>query len=93
MDRDDLGQGFVGKNKIFQALAMKAMLGTYKEALVKTFYSELVSMNWLMAGMMPTMMISMRLIEGADDPMSPRFWFIMSMSLFVGFIKLLVRAK
>lgn len=71
---------------IFQALAMKAMLGTYKEALVKTFYSELVSMNWLMAGMMPTMMISMRYVEGANNPVSPRFWFIMSMSLFVGFI-------
>jgi hypothetical protein len=78
--------GFLFGWTIFQALAMKAMLGTYKEALVKTFYSELVSMNWLMAGMMPTMMISMRLIEGAGDPMSPRFWFIMSMSLFVGFI-------
>ena len=64
---------------IFQALAMKAMLGTYKEALVKTFYSEFVSMNWLMAGMMPTMMISMRYVEGANDPLSPRFWFIMSM--------------
>ena len=75
--------GFLFGWTIFQALAMKAMLGTYKEALVKTFYSELVSMNWLMAGMMPTMMISMRLVEGAHDPMSPRFWFIMSMSLFV----------
>ena len=71
---------------IFQALAMKAMLGSYKQALAKTFYAELVSMNWLMAGMMPTMMILMRSIEGADDPASPRFWFVMSMSLLVGFI-------
>ncbi len=71
---------------IFQALAMKAMLGSYKQALAKTFYAELVSMNWLMAGMMPTMMILMRSIEGADDPVSHRFWFVMSMSLLVGFI-------
>jgi len=71
---------------IFQALAMKAMLGSYKQALAKTFYAELVSMNWLMAGMMPTMMILMRTIEGAEDPTSHRFWFVMSMSLLVGFI-------
>lgn len=71
---------------IFQALAMKAMLGSYKQALVKTFYSEFVSMNWLMASMMPIMMISRRYIDGVDDPTSPRFWFIMSMSLLAGFI-------
>jgi len=78
--------GFVFGWTIFQALAMKAMLGTYKQALSKTFYAELVSMNWLMAGMMPIMMISMRYIQNADDPTSPRFWFVMSMSLLVGFI-------
>lgn len=71
---------------IFQSLAMKNMLGTYAEALKKTFYAEFVSMNLLMAGMVPTMMISMRNIAGADDPTGIRFWFVMSYSLLVGFI-------
>jgi hypothetical protein len=47
---------------------------------------ELLSMNFLMAGMMPTaMMLKMR-IPAAGDPTTPSFWFVMSMALLVGFI-------
>jgi hypothetical protein len=43
-------------------------------------------MNLLMAGMMPTMMILRRHVEAADNPLTPNFWFVMSMALLVGFI-------
>jgi len=48
--------------------------------------SELLSMNLLMAGMVPTVMALKARIPSAADPMSPRFWFVMSMGLLVGFI-------
>ena len=48
--------------------------------------SELLSMNLLMAGMMPTMMILRMYVPAADNPLSPNFWFVMSMALLVGFI-------
>ena len=46
---------------IFQALFMKSMLGgDYLLALRKTFFAEFVSMNMVMVGMIPTMVILMR---------------------------------
>jgi hypothetical protein len=48
--------------------------------------SELLSMNLLMAGMMPTMMTLRRYVPSADNPLTPNFWFVMSMALLVGFI-------
>lgn len=50
-----------------------------------TFLPELLSMNFLMAGMMPTVMV-LQYIETADNPTSPAFWFVMSMGLLVGFV-------
>ncbi len=79
--------GFAFGWTIFQALFMRDMAGgTYLRALKSTFMSELLSMNLLMAGMMPTMMILRRHVEAADNPMTPNFWFVMSMALLVGFI-------
>ncbi|HTG23545.1 MAG TPA: DUF4396 domain-containing protein, partial [Reyranella sp.] len=50
--------GFAFGWSIFQALFMRDMAGgTYLAALKSTFMAELLSMNLLMAGMMPTMMI------------------------------------
>jgi hypothetical protein len=43
-------------------------------------------MNLLMAGMVPTVMALKSRIPSAADPASPRFWFVMSMGLLVGFI-------
>ncbi len=79
--------GFAFGWPIFQALFMRDMAGgSYTRALRSTFLSELLSMNLLMAGMIPTVMILRRYVEAAGDPTSPRFWFVMSMGLLVGFV-------
>jgi hypothetical protein len=71
---------------IFQALFMRDMVGgSYKRALTGTFVPELLSMNLLMAGMVPTVMILKSHIQPANDPTTPSFWFVMSMGLLVGF--------
>ena len=70
---------------IFQALFMKAMLGNdYVLALRKTFFAEFVSMNMVMVGMLPTMVILMRALPGARDPMQPLFWGVMSVATLAG---------
>ena len=72
---------------IFQALFMRDMAGgSYKSALRRTFISELLSMNWLMAGMVPAMTLAMIALPGSHDPRSAGFWFVMSMALLTGFI-------
>ena len=43
-------------------------------------------MNCLMAGMIPLAMILKSRIPGATSPLSPAFWFVMSMALMTGFI-------
>jgi hypothetical protein len=58
--------------------------GSYQRALAGTFVPELASMNFLMAGMLPTMMVLKRHIPSAGDPATPEFWFVMSMALLVG---------
>ncbi|MDQ2971906.1 MAG: DUF4396 domain-containing protein [Pseudomonadota bacterium] len=70
---------------IFQALFMRGEAG-YKAALRVTFFPELLSMNVLMAGMVPTMMVAMMHLPGAHDAAGPTFWFVMSMALLVGFV-------
>ena len=79
--------GFAFGWTIFQALFMRDMAGgSYSRALVSTFVPELVSMNFLMAGMLPTMMALRRYLLSADNPVTPNFWFVMSMALLVGFV-------
>lgn len=78
-----LGFGFGWS--IFQALAMKNMLGSYSAALKKTFYPEFVSMNMLVAVMFPWLMIVQKYIPEADEPTSIRFWFIVSFAVIWGF--------
>ncbi len=80
-----LGFGFGWS--IFQALAMRGMAGgSYRRSLSTTFFPELLSMNFLMAGMVPMMRFGMSQVPAAMSPMKPAFWFIMSMALLVGFI-------
>src|SRR6516225_12428160 len=43
-------------------------------------------MNLLMAGMVPTVMALRRQIASGADPMTPFFWFVMSIGLVVGFV-------
>jgi hypothetical protein len=72
---------------IFQALFMRDSAGgSYRAALANTFVPELLSMNFLMAGMVPTVMTLRTVIKSANDPTAPHFWFVMSMGLLVGFI-------
>jgi len=79
--------GFAFGWTIFQALFMRDMVGgSYLRSLTSTFMSELLSMNLLMAGMVPTVMALKARIPAAADPLSPSFWFVMSMGLLVGFI-------
>jgi hypothetical protein len=80
--------GFAFGWTIFQALFMRDMAGgSYRRSLTGTFMAELLSMNLLMAGMVPTVMALRRLVgPAAADPLTPSFWFVMSMGLLVGFI-------
>jgi len=80
-----LGFGFGWS--IFQALFMRGMAGgSYRLSLTSTFFPELLSMNCLMAGMVPVMTLAMKFVPAGRDPSGPAFWFIMSMALLVGFI-------
>jgi hypothetical protein len=80
-----LGFGFGWS--IFQSLFMRGMLGgSYMRALTSTFFPELLSMNCLMAGMVPAMILAMKSAPASHDPSGPAFWFVMSMALLVGFI-------
>lgn len=60
--------------------------GSYRRALSSAFFPELLSMNCLMAGMVPVMTLAMANIPASRDPSGPAFWFVMSMALLVGFI-------
>lgn len=80
-----LGFGFGWS--IFQALFMREKAGgSYRKALSSSFFPELLSMNCLMAGMVPVMALAKAGIPVSRDPSGPAFWFIMSMALLVGFI-------
>ena len=64
--------GFAFGWTIFQALFMRDMAGgSYLGALKSTFMSELLSMNLLMAGMMPTMMILRTVRPGRGQSADP----------------------
>ena len=85
--RSEYVLGFAFGWTIFQALFMRDTAGgSYRRALGSTFMSELLSMNLLMAGMVPTVMALKSRIPSAADPTAPSFWFVMSMGLLVGFI-------
>ena len=69
---------------IFQAGMMKTMYSGYGEALRKTFFAETVSMNLVMVGMIPTMMILMSKISHAHQPYHAAFWFTMGVATVIG---------
>ena len=72
---------------VFQALFMRDVAGgSYLRALKSTFAPELLSMNFLMTGMLPTVMTLRKYVVSAENAMTPNFWFVMSMGLLVGFI-------
>lgn len=70
---------------IFQALMMIGMFqGNYFLAIRKTFFVETVSMNMVMVGMIPTMVILMHLLPEGDNPYRANFWFTMGMATITG---------
>ena len=70
---------------IFQALFMRqAAGGSFRRALYVTFMPEFLSMNALMAGMVPVMTLAMIHVPGSEDPRGATFWFVMSMALLAG---------
>lgn len=77
--------GFAFGLFIFQSLFMKDMFGgSYKNAVKKTWYPEWLSMNFVMAGMIPIMIILMTADMQNMEVTSLRFWGIMSLASLVG---------
>lgn len=79
--------GFAFGWTIFQSLFMRDMTGgSYRAALRSTFLPEWLSMNGVMAGMIPTMVILMTrdMTGAAMKPESVRFWGVMSFAVLVG---------
>lgn len=69
---------------IFQALFMRSMYSSYAEAVYKTLFAETVSMNFLMAGMIPTIFLLKNHFPHGSDPFTLTFWAIMSTATIVG---------
>lgn len=77
--------GFAFGLLIFQALFMRRIHGgNYLMALKKTFFPELLSMNLIMAGMIPVMVIWGMIQPSARNPMTLYFWAMMSLAVLVG---------
>lgn len=82
----EYGIGFLFGWTIFQALFMRGMVGgNYSLSLRKTFLPEFVSMNGLMAGMIALSVPWRQALGALATPTHPAFWFILSVSLTVGF--------
>jgi hypothetical protein len=76
---------FVSGLFIFQALMMIGMYdGDYWKAVRKTFFAETVSMNMVMTGMLPVMLILGTHWPGSEEPHHASFWFRMSVATIVG---------
>lgn len=72
---------------IFQALFMIKMYnGDYWLAVRKTFFAETVSMNCVMLGMFPAMMLLKKVFTEAESPLQIEFWFVMSLATIAGMI-------
>jgi hypothetical protein len=70
---------------IFQALMMLSMFDNdYVKAVRKTIFAETVSMNTVMIGMIPAMVILKHYLPAGREPSEPLFWFIMGMGTIVG---------
>ena len=79
--------GFLFGLLIFQALFMRAMLGgSYLTAVRRSLLPEWLSMNGVMAGMVPVMAVLMSRDMRAMEASSPRFWGVMSLASLVGLV-------
>jgi len=72
---------------IFQALFMKTMYGAYKIAVKKTIFPETISMNFVMLGMFPVMLIGAHYLPASNDPLTLYFWGRMALATIIaGFV-------
>jgi Domain of unknown function (DUF4396) len=79
--------GFAFGLLIFQALFMRDMLGgSYGRAVSSTVTAEWLSMNCVMAGMIPVMVILRTDFAGTTDIGSVRFWIVLSLAVLVGLL-------
>jgi uncharacterized protein DUF4396 len=70
---------------VFQALMMRSMYdNNYLQAVKSTFFAETVSMNMVMIGMIPVMVVLMHHWQGADNPLNLTFWFTMGLAAIAG---------
>jgi hypothetical protein len=77
--------GFAVGLFVFQALCMMPSAdGNYWRVVKSTLLAQSLSMNVLMAGMIPVMVILMSRDMRAMEPSSIRFWGTMSLALMVG---------
>ncbi len=77
--------GFAVGLFVFQALCMKPSTdGSYWRVVKSTLLAQTLSMNALMAGMIPVMVILMSRDASAMEPGSVRFWGTMSFAFMVG---------
>ncbi|OYY91832.1 MAG: hypothetical protein B7Y45_02420 [Sphingomonas sp. 28-66-16] len=83
----EYGLGFGFGWTIFQSLFMRSMAGgSYRVALKRAFIPEFLSMNLVMAGMTPVATVFWAAVGGKQSPLTPTFWFAMSMALLAGFV-------
>ncbi len=83
----EYGLGFAFGWTIFQALFMRGMAGgSYRRALATTFLPEFLSMNLVMAGMVLVASLGRIIVGSRSSPLTPAFWFVMSMALLAGFV-------
>lgn len=72
---------------VFQALFMRDMAGgSYRRSLQGAFIPEFLSMNCLMAAMVPVVAFGRALLVRSWSPSAPAFWFVMSIALILGFV-------
>jgi hypothetical protein len=77
--------GFIFGLFIFQALMMVRMYqGNYFRAVRKTFFAEAVSMNLVMTGMIPVMVVLAAAWPHSMTPIEATFWFRMSLASIAG---------
>lgn len=83
----EYGLGFGFGWAILQSLFMRDMAGgSYWIALKHAFLPEFLSMNFVMAGMIPVASLFWAALGGERGPLTATFWFVMSMALLAGFI-------
>lgn len=71
---------------VFQALFMRSMYSSYLKAVKETIFAETVSMNFVMAGMLPAVLVLKHFFPWGSDPLTFYFWGIMSFATLVGFV-------